>query len=247
MQPVPSVRDHVAKFTTRWPYHAWSNTPDYDFIVLGGNIIPCHIRGHVRAPEGVPAHITTASEDGFREQSAFIVSAKPKSLTFPLHPRSILICLCISAQFMESIEGLATVRAFGWQANFIRQNHQNLTKSQIPFYLLFCVQRWLALVMDCLAAGFVLLLIGLILGLKDKISAGFAGVALSNVMSLSGMLTDIIMVWTEFETSLTSIERVRDFEVETPVEALSTETMTPPGNWPDRGHVEFKNLAATYK
>lgn len=148
---------------------------------------------------------------------------------------------------MESLGGLATVRAFGWQEGFIRQNHQNLTRSQIPFYLLFCVQRWLALVMDCLAAGFVLLLIGLIIGLKDRISAGFAGVALSNVISLSGILTDIIMVWTEFETSLTSIERVRDFESETPVEALSTETRTPPGNWPDRGHVEFRDLTATYK
>ena len=101
--------------------------------------------------------------------------------------------------------------------------------------------------MDCLAAGFVLLLIGLIIGLKDKISAGFAGVALSSVMSLSDMLTDIIMVWTEFETSLTSVERVRDFETETPVEALPTEIVTPPGSWPDQGHVEFRNLAATYK
>lgn len=67
---------------------------------------------------------------------------------------------------MDSLEGLATVRAFGWQGSFIRQNHQNVTWPQIPFYLLFCVQQWLALVMDCLAAGFVLLLIGLMTGLK---------------------------------------------------------------------------------
>ncbi|RAH78385.1 ABC multidrug transporter [Aspergillus japonicus CBS 114.51] len=151
------------------------------------------------------------------------------------------------SQFMESLDGLATVRAFGWQEGLIRQNHKHLTRSQTPFYLLFCVQRWLALVMDCLAAGFVLLLIGLLIGLKDRISPGFAGVALSNVISLSGILTDIIMVWTEFETSLTSIGRVRDYASETPAEELSTETTTPPENWPDRGHIEFQNLTATYQ
>ncbi|PYH86149.1 P-loop containing nucleoside triphosphate hydrolase protein [Aspergillus uvarum CBS 121591] len=151
------------------------------------------------------------------------------------------------SQFMESLDGLATVRAFGWQEGLIRQNHKHLAQSQTPFYLLFCVQRWLALVMDCLAAGFVLLLIGLLIGLKDRISPGFAGVALSNVISLSGILTDIIMVWTEFETSLTSIGRVRDYASETPVEELSTATTTPPENWPDRGHIEFQNLTATYQ
>ncbi|OJJ95656.1 hypothetical protein ASPACDRAFT_1875772 [Aspergillus aculeatus ATCC 16872] len=151
------------------------------------------------------------------------------------------------SQFMESLDGLATVRAFDWQEGLIRQNHEHLTRSQTPFYLLFCVQRWLGLVMDCLAAGFVLLLIGLIIGLKDRISPGFAGVALSNVISLSGILTDIIMVWTEFETSLTSIGRVRDYASETPVEELSTGTSTAPENWPDRGQVEFQNLTATYQ
>lgn len=69
--------------------------------------------------------------------------------------------------------------------------------------------------MDCLAAGFVLLPIGFMTGLKARINAGFAGVALSTVISLSGILTDIIMVQTEFETSPRSIERVRDFESET--------------------------------
>jgi ATP-binding cassette, subfamily C (CFTR/MRP), member 1 len=101
--------------------------------------------------------------------------------------------------------------------------------------------------MDCIVAGLIVLLIGLIIGLKSKISAGFAGVALSNFISLSGLLTDIIMVWTEFETSMTSVERVKEFEEDTPLELLPSETITPPESWPDKGGINIQNITATYK
>lgn len=47
------------------------------------------------------------------------------------------------------------------------------------------LQRCLGLVLDCFFAGLVLLIVGLIVGLRDKISPGFAGVALSNMINLS--------------------------------------------------------------
>lgn len=45
------------------------------------------------------------------------------------------------AQFSDTLSGLATIRAFGWQAGFKTENDRLLDNSQKPFYLLFCVQR----------------------------------------------------------------------------------------------------------
>src|SRR5512140_1164350 len=54
--------------------------------------------------------------------------------------------------FEESLRGLVTIRAFGWQQRLEDKNHALLDRSQRPFYLLFAVQRWLTLVLDLVVA-----------------------------------------------------------------------------------------------
>lgn len=44
------------------------------------------------------------------------------------------------SQFIETLGGLATIRAFGWQHALQRRNHELLDTSQKPFYLLACIQ-----------------------------------------------------------------------------------------------------------
>jgi ATP-binding cassette, subfamily C (CFTR/MRP), member 1 len=150
------------------------------------------------------------------------------------------------SQFVESLDGLVTIRAFNWQRHFKRLNYQRLDQSQRPFYLLLCIQRWLGLVLDCLSAGFVLLLVGLIITLRDGISVGFVGVAMTNMINLSSLMTSLVDVWTEMETSVTSIQRIRDFETETPSEFLDN-ISNPPDNWPSHGAVEIHALNAAYR
>ena len=126
-------------------------------------------------------------------------------------------------------------------------NYERLDTSQKPFYLLFCVQHWLTLVLDCVQVGFVLLIVGLIIGLKDRISAGFAGVALSNLINLSSLMSNLVMVWTQLETSMASVERIKTFKESTPSENMVTENLMPPDNWPSQGSIEFKGIDVTYK
>jgi len=71
------------------------------------------------------------------------------------------------SQFMECLQGLATVRAFRWQNAMETKHRELLDQSQNPFYLLFAVQRWLTLVLDLIVATVVCanVLIGLPLGI----------------------------------------------------------------------------------
>ncbi|PHH92904.1 hypothetical protein CDD83_3735 [Cordyceps sp. RAO-2017] len=152
------------------------------------------------------------------------------------------------SQFVESLDGLVCIRAFGWQAPLKDLLYHHLERSQRPFYLLLVVQRWLGLVLDCLTAGFVLLLLGIvIIGLRHQVSPGFAGVALANLINLSGSLTTVVNVWTQMETSIASIQRIRDFEKNVPSETKGLSTKAVPSDWPRKGAIDIENLVATYK
>jgi ATP-binding cassette subfamily C (CFTR/MRP) protein 1 len=88
------------------------------------------------------------------------------------------------SHFIESLSGLVTIRAFGWADNFKELNLKLLDVSQKPYYLLFCVQRWLALVLDLIVAGLAVILMILVVKLRTDISGGFVGLALLNVVCL---------------------------------------------------------------
>lgn len=81
-------------------------------------------------------------------------------------------------QFIESLSGLATLRAFGWQAANQALNNELLDDSQRPVYLLYMIQRWLTLVMDLMSMGLALLVVGLSLKLRGSVSVGMCFVRL---------------------------------------------------------------------
>ena len=66
------------------------------------------------------------------------------------------------SHFIESLQGLVTIRAFGWAGDFEKKNLTLLDISQKPYYLLFCIQRWLALILDLLVAVLAVILMVLI-------------------------------------------------------------------------------------
>lgn len=62
-------------------------------------------------------------------------------------------------QFSETLNGVVTIRAFGWETAFTDENLRLLDLSQKPYYLLFCIQRWLGVVMDLFVAGIAVVLV----------------------------------------------------------------------------------------
>ena len=150
-------------------------------------------------------------------------------------------------QFMEVLNGLATVRAFGWQSALEKKNRELLDESQKPFYLLFAVQRWLTLVLDLIVAATAVLLICLVVKLRGSIGPGFVGVALLNVILFSQSIKMLLTFWTNLETHIGSIARIKGFTASTSSENLPAENDVPPPSWPSNGAIEVKSLSAAYK
>ncbi|KAH6855473.1 ABC transporter [Chaetomium sp. MPI-CAGE-AT-0009] len=148
--------------------------------------------------------------------------------------------------FEESLSGIATIRAFGWQDKLNDRNHELLDRSQRPFYLLFAVQRWLTLVLDLVVAAIAVLLMILVVALRGTMAAGGVGLALLNVIQFSQNIKLLVTFWTMLETHIGSVARIRSFTETAVSEDQPEENQQPPPGWPSAGAIEFDNLSAAY-
>ncbi|KAK5993610.1 ABC multidrug transporter B [Cladobotryum mycophilum] len=150
------------------------------------------------------------------------------------------------SHFLESINGLATIRAFGWTQPYTAKTLSLLDNAQKPSYLLNCIQRWLTLVLDLVVAVLTVLLVVFAVVLKGKLSSSLLGVAIVNMMNLGNNLKGIIINWSTLETSLGAVTRIKNFAENTPSEILPEEDRVPSQEWPSQGALEFRNLAVQY-
>ncbi|EFX06639.1 ABC multidrug transporter [Grosmannia clavigera kw1407] len=128
-----------------------------------------------------------------------------------------------------------------------RENMELLNSAQRPYYLLFCAQRWLTLVLDLVTAGLATLLMGLAVALRHSIDPGFLGVALVSVISFGAIAAGLIQNWTSLEMSLGAITRIRNFIDDVPAEAQSRDTEAKiPADWPSSGELVLRNVSASY-
>jgi ATP-binding cassette subfamily C (CFTR/MRP) protein 1 len=149
-------------------------------------------------------------------------------------------------QFLESLSGLATIRAFGWQEQSEALNKELLDASQKPFYLLFMIQRWLTLVLDLVGMALALIVVGLSVQLRDSVSAGFAGVSLVNIISFTAYIKALVTFWTIVETSIGAVSRIKAFSTDVVPEYLEGETFKPHQTWPSNGQLEIQEITAAY-
>ena len=151
------------------------------------------------------------------------------------------------SHFLETIEGLPTIRSFGWQREFIQTNIRYLDGSQRPYYFLFCIQRWLSLVLDLMATAMAVLVVGLAIRYRQLTDPGSLGVSMTSVLGFNVSLSQFINGFTLLETSLGAISRLRNFVNDTPAEAKVDEVEEPPLDWPTRGLIEIKNVTVYHK
>ncbi|PYI24555.1 putative ATP-binding cassette transporter [Aspergillus violaceofuscus CBS 115571] len=155
------------------------------------------------------------------------------------------------SQFLETLSGLVTIRAFGWTSVFEDQSLALLDESQRPFYLLFCIQRWLELALDLSVAVLGATLMVLVVKLRGTLGTGYVGLAILNVITFSQSLSQILRNWADLETSIGAIARIRECVAQTPSEDQPGETVglaedVDWSSWPSRGAIEFQNVCASY-
>ncbi len=128
----------------------------------------------------------------------------------------------------------------------LQMSHDLLDESQRPFYLMFCLQRWLNLVLGLIVAGFAVVMVGLALLIPQASTSGSTALGLFTLVNFSQDLALLISVWTMLETSLGALARLKKFVIETPDENKDSENGKVPPKWPIHGKIKFEQVFASY-
>lgn len=152
----------------------------------------------------------------------------------------------IHQHFSESLTGVASIRAYGVESRFMKQNLSAIDENNRPFFYLWVANRWLAFRIDTVGSlvmffsgVFVLLSIG-------KIDAGLAGLSLSYAIAFSESALWIVRLYANVEMNMNSVERLQeyfDIEQEPPQEIPETE---PRASWPENGAINVKDVSLRY-
>ena len=95
-------------------------------------------------------------------------------------------------------------------------------------------------------AVLAIVVVSLATSLRGSTSGGLLGIALNNILGFNQSLSQLVNYWTQLETSLGAIARLKTFEKETTPEEREGEDVQPSEQWPEYGAVEFKNVSASY-
>jgi ATP-binding cassette subfamily C (CFTR/MRP) protein 1 len=152
----------------------------------------------------------------------------------------------VYSHFLETLEGLVTIRAFKWESRVILENLDRLDKSQQPYYLMFCIQRWLALVLDLIVAGLATTVVALATTLRYSTNPGLVGVSMNALLSFNQTIAAFLTGWTILETSLGAIVRLRNLETDVLPEDEAKDPLVPNYMWPAQGLIELRNVSASY-
>ncbi|GKU02109.1 atpase [Fusarium langsethiae] len=150
-------------------------------------------------------------------------------------------------QFGETLSGMTTIRAYGDERRFIRDNLEKVNVQSRPFIYLWACNRWLAFRAD-LVGDLVAFFAGMFLILNlGKTDAGAAGISLSYALSFTESVLWLVRLYAINEQNMNSMERIKEYlDVEQEADAIM-EDSRPPVDWPHKGSVEFVDYTTSYR
>jgi ABC-type multidrug transport system fused ATPase/permease subunit len=155
----------------------------------------------------------------------------------------------IFAHFSESLGGLATIRAFNVEGDFINRSKERIDGNNRVYVLLNLINRWLGVRLDSTGA-LILLIASLLVAVNGKaIGPGLVGLILSYSLSLTGALNWLVRTNVDLEMQMNSVERTLEYsQIES--EGVINEDgqrVLPPQNWPSEGEIKFESACARYR
>ncbi|XP_070635819.1 ATP-binding cassette sub-family C member 6 isoform X1 [Bos indicus] len=153
----------------------------------------------------------------------------------------------VCSHVAETFQGGPVVRAFRVQGPFTAQNDAHVDESQRVSFPRLVADRWLAANLELVGNGLVFVAALCAVLSKAHLSPGLVGFSVSAALQVTQMLQWAVRSWTDLESSIVSVERLKDY-AQTPKEAPwkpLTCAAHPP--WPRRGQIEFRDFGLRYR
>lgn len=168
----------------------------------------------------------------------------------------------IYSEFVQSFNGLATIRAFKGESGFTKVFDDLVDTNQAAYWSFQIAGRWLGFRLDVITAGIIFCTATIALALAGKVDVGLTGVALAECVIMSNTFQWGVRQAAELENLFTSVERVVRMAEEMPMEGLyniskgkSTDQKTFDNSkiqddddaWPKDSIINFDNIWMKYR
>ncbi|XP_058066855.1 probable multidrug resistance-associated protein lethal(2)03659 [Anopheles bellator] len=151
----------------------------------------------------------------------------------------------IYSHLSASLSGLSTIRAFGAEKVLVHEfdSHQDLNSS--AFYLFISTSRAFGFYLDVFCVIYIAIVTLTFFISGD--SGGNVGLAITQALGMTGMVQWGMRQSAELENTMTSVERVVEYDDVDPEPALVSEgDRKPPPDWPAEGGVKFDKVSLRY-
>uniref|UniRef100_A0A8C9U1F7 ATP-binding cassette, sub-family C (CFTR/MRP), member 8 n=1 Tax=Scleropages formosus TaxID=113540 RepID=A0A8C9U1F7_SCLFO len=157
--------------------------------------------------------------------------------------------LPLLSHFSETVEGLSTIRAFGYEARFRQRLLEYADANNIASLFLTAANRWLEVRMEYIGACVVLIaaVTSISNSLYNQLTSGLVGLGLTYALMVSNYLNWMVRNLADMEVQLGSVTRIRGLECprrgddDKPLSASQV-----PAGWPQHGEIQIQNLSVRY-
>ncbi|KAJ3098524.1 hypothetical protein HDU97_003943 [Phlyctochytrium planicorne] len=155
------------------------------------------------------------------------------------------------SQFSETLNGVATIRAYGQSERFKNQSQVKLDENHRAYYLLWASNRWLTIRTDMISASVVFFAGAAILLGGEGVNPSWAGLILRYASQFAESILWVIRSHAEMEMAMNSVERCQEYSVIEQEPPAIVDDYRPPANsdivqWPDQGQVDVSSLSIRY-
>nr|UOU03336.1 ATP-binding cassette subfamily C1-5 [Brachionus rubens] len=153
----------------------------------------------------------------------------------------------IFSHFSETLTGVTTIRAYNAQNRFIKMMESHVDENLLYVFPNNISNRWLALRLELIGNLIAVFASFFAVLARNSISAGIVGLSITYSLNVSQTLNWLVRMSADFETNITSVERIKEY-CETPHEAeYSIPETKPDDEWPQNGEIIFNNYSVKYR
>ena len=113
--------------------------------------------------------------------------------------------------FSETVNGSASIRAYGVSDKFIDESNKRVDDNHICYYPSFTAARWLAIRLEFLGYSIVFMAAIFAVLSRYSLSPGIAGLAISYSLNITSILGMFVRSATDLETNIVSVERCLEY------------------------------------
>ncbi|KAG5355964.1 Oligomycin resistance ATP-dependent permease YOR1 [Yarrowia sp. B02] len=154
----------------------------------------------------------------------------------------------VFSHMQESLTGVFNIAAYGNKTSFVKKNEWAIDNMNAAYFLTIANQRWLAFRVDLVGFSLCFVIAMLSVTGQFSISPSAAGLVLSYILQIVGMMTLMVRESAQVENNMNTVERVFQYSYDVPSEAPSHIPETsPPEEWPQGGGIVFDDVSMSYR